>query len=265
MAIEPSPITLPCPGPVPPIMAPTVPLGGNFTVVGNPNHDLDLTEVTLANCDSLTGSGQMLSIWSEGAVPTSGTWKTCSAGSVREGTSSTANRCIGVGIPDPATGDVHMVRTKLPPETLASALRGEIRALQRQLGVTTIMVTHDQEEALEVADEIVVINEGRVEQIGSPEQLYDEPANDFVMGFLGPVSRLRSTIEHMATAASGIHDARMLAAMVDDPADVTPAPTASTWSSLACSPALASSQGLVWSAYWLAWSASAMIAPTMAW
>ncbi|MGE0810858.1 MAG: PilX N-terminal domain-containing pilus assembly protein [Immundisolibacter sp.] len=93
------------PGPVPPIMAPTVPLGGNFTVVGNPNHDLDLTEVTLANCDSLTGSGQMLSIWSEGAVPTSGTWKTCSAGSFREGTSSTANRCIGVGIPDPATGD----------------------------------------------------------------------------------------------------------------------------------------------------------------
>jgi sulfate transport system ATP-binding protein len=51
-------------------------------------------------------------------------------------------------------------------------------------------VTHDQEEALEVADEIVVINDGRVEQIGSPDQLYDQPASDFVMRFLGPVTAL---------------------------------------------------------------------------
>jgi len=56
--------------------------------------------------------------------------------------------------------------------------------------VTTVFVTHDQEEALEVADEIVVINEGRIEQIGTPDQLYDEPASDFVMGFLGEVTRL---------------------------------------------------------------------------
>jgi sulfate transport system ATP-binding protein len=56
--------------------------------------------------------------------------------------------------------------------------------------VTTVFVTHDQEEALEVADEIVVISHGRVEQIGSPDQLYDEPANDFVMRFLGPVTQL---------------------------------------------------------------------------
>ena len=56
--------------------------------------------------------------------------------------------------------------------------------------VTTVFVTHDQEEALEVADEIVVINEGRIEQIGTPDQLYDEPASDFVMGFLGPVTTL---------------------------------------------------------------------------
>jgi sulfate transport system ATP-binding protein len=51
-------------------------------------------------------------------------------------------------------------------------------------------VTHDQEEALEVADEIVVINDGRIEQIGTPDQLYDEPASDFVMSFLGPVTTL---------------------------------------------------------------------------
>ena len=56
--------------------------------------------------------------------------------------------------------------------------------------MTTVFVTHDQEEAIEVADEIVVINEGRVEQVGTPDELYDEPANDFVMGFLGEVTNL---------------------------------------------------------------------------
>jgi sulfate transport system ATP-binding protein len=60
--------------------------------------------------------------------------------------------------------------------------------------VTTVFVTHDQEEALEVADEIVVINDGRIEQIGSPDQLYDAPANDFVMSFLGPVTHLRGQL-----------------------------------------------------------------------
>jgi sulfate/thiosulfate transport system ATP-binding protein len=69
-------------------------------------------------------------------------------------------------------------------------LRDWLRRLHDEVHVTTVFVTHDQEEALEVADEIVVINEGRVEQIGTPEQLYDEPANDFVMGFLGEVTQL---------------------------------------------------------------------------
>jgi sulfate transport system ATP-binding protein len=69
-------------------------------------------------------------------------------------------------------------------------LRDWLRRLHDEVQVTTVFVTHDQEEALEVADEIVVINEGRVEQIGSPDQLYDEPANDFVMGFLGDVTEL---------------------------------------------------------------------------
>jgi sulfate transport system ATP-binding protein len=69
-------------------------------------------------------------------------------------------------------------------------LRDWLRRLHDEVHVTTVFVTHDQEEALEVADEIVVINEGRVEQIGTPDQLYDEPANDFVMGFLGDVTRL---------------------------------------------------------------------------
>src|SRR5690606_14717479 len=69
-------------------------------------------------------------------------------------------------------------------------LRDWLRRLHDEVHVTTVFVTHDQEEALEVSDEIVVINQGRVEQIGSPDALYDAPGNEFVMRFLGPVTRL---------------------------------------------------------------------------
>ena len=69
-------------------------------------------------------------------------------------------------------------------------LREWLRRLHDDVHVTTVFVTHDQEEALEVADEIVVVNEGRVEQVGTPDELYDEPANDFVMSFLGEVTHL---------------------------------------------------------------------------
>jgi sulfate transport system ATP-binding protein len=69
-------------------------------------------------------------------------------------------------------------------------LRDWLRRLHDEVHVTTVFVTHDQEEALEVSDEIVVINNGRIEQVGSPADLYDKPANDFVMEFLGPVTSL---------------------------------------------------------------------------
>lgn len=69
-------------------------------------------------------------------------------------------------------------------------LREWLRRLHDEVHVTTVFVTHDQEEALEVADEIVVINDGRIEQAGSPDDLYDRPASEFVMRFLGPVTRL---------------------------------------------------------------------------
>ena len=69
-------------------------------------------------------------------------------------------------------------------------LREWLRRLHDEVPVTTVFVTHDQEEAMEVADEIVVVNEGRVEQVGTPDQLYDEPANDFVLSFLGEVTHL---------------------------------------------------------------------------
>jgi sulfate transport system ATP-binding protein len=67
-------------------------------------------------------------------------------------------------------------------------LRDWLRKLHDEIPVTTVFVTHDQEEALEVADEIVVINDGRIEQVGTPDDLYDRPANAFVMSFLGPVT-----------------------------------------------------------------------------
>ncbi|MBA3780933.1 MAG: sulfate ABC transporter ATP-binding protein [Nocardioides sp.] len=93
-------------------------------------------------------------------------------------------------------------------------LREWLRRLHDEVHVTTVFVTHDQEEALEVADEIVVINEGRVEQVGTPDTLYDEPANDFVMSFLGDVTSLGgvtlrphdieiATAPHLAGAVEG--------------------------------------------------------------
>ena len=69
-------------------------------------------------------------------------------------------------------------------------LRQEIRLLQRKLGVTTIMVTHDQEEALSVADRIVVMNHGVIEQVGTPMQVYRDPATPFVADFVGKINVL---------------------------------------------------------------------------
>ena len=69
-------------------------------------------------------------------------------------------------------------------------LRTWLRRLHDQVHVTTVFVTHDQEEAMEVADSIVVMAGGEVKQVGTPDQLYDAPADDFVMSFLGPVTHL---------------------------------------------------------------------------
>jgi sulfate transport system ATP-binding protein len=69
-------------------------------------------------------------------------------------------------------------------------LRHWLRRLHDEQGVTTILVTHDQEEAMEVSDTIAVMHEGRIEQVGSPRKVYDSPVNEFVMGFLGPAVRI---------------------------------------------------------------------------
>jgi len=69
-------------------------------------------------------------------------------------------------------------------------LRSWLRRLHDETHVTTVFVTHDQEEAMDVADRIVVMDHGRIEQEGSPRDLYEHPANEFVMSFIGPVNRL---------------------------------------------------------------------------
>jgi sulfate transport system ATP-binding protein len=73
---------------------------------------------------------------------------------------------------------------------LRQDMQVELRRIQRESGLTTIFVTHDQEEALELADSIVIMDKGRVEQTAAPRQLYDEPTNEFVMSFVGPVNKL---------------------------------------------------------------------------
>jgi sulfate transport system ATP-binding protein len=92
-------------------------------------------------------------------------------------------------------------------------LREWLRRLHDEVHVTTVLVTHDQEEALEIADKIVVINEGRIEQVGTPDEVYDKPANQFVMRFLGPVTQLQGQFVRP-------HDLELHAA---DPGDAFPA------------------------------------------
>jgi iron(III) transport system ATP-binding protein len=76
-------------------------------------------------------------------------------------------------------------------------LRQEIRALQRRLGLTTVMVTHDQEEAMAVSDRIVVMARGHVEQVGTPEEVYRRPASAFVAGFVGRSSAFEAVVDAM--------------------------------------------------------------------
>jgi sulfate transport system ATP-binding protein len=92
-------------------------------------------------------------------------------------------------------------------------LRNWLRRLHDEMHVTTVFVTHDQEEAMDVADRIVVMANARVEQVGTPDELYDQPANTFVMSFLGPVTRLSGALVRP-------HDLELLK---DSSHDTTPA------------------------------------------
>jgi sulfate transport system ATP-binding protein len=85
-----------------------------------------------------------------------------------------------------------------PFGALDARVRQELRAWLRQLHdevhVTTILVTHDQEEAMEIADTVILMNHGKVEQVGSPQELYDNPVNEFVMGFIGYANRVGDSL-----------------------------------------------------------------------
>jgi ABC-type Fe3+/spermidine/putrescine transport system ATPase subunit len=82
---------------------------------------------------------------------------------------------------------------------LREEMQSEIKTLQRELGITTIYVTHDQQEALALSDRIAIMNGGDVIQVGSPLALYERPATDFVAGFLGDVN----FVEGVAAVVSG--------------------------------------------------------------
>ncbi len=93
---------------------------------------------------------------------------------------------------------------------LRGQMRHEIRKLQKEVGVTTLFVTHDQDEALTMADRVVVLNQGRIEQIGTPAEIYDRPQTRFVADFIGTSNFISGQMTHadggeaIFTAASGL-------------------------------------------------------------
>ena len=95
--------------------------------------------------------------------------------------------------------------------TVRAELRAWLRRLHDEQHVTTVLVTHDQEEAMEISDRIAVMSAGTIEQVGDPREIYDRPASDFVMGFVGPVSRLggRLVRPHDVTIALEPGEARI--------------------------------------------------------
>ncbi|HWD76418.1 MAG TPA: TOBE-like domain-containing protein [Solirubrobacteraceae bacterium] len=94
--------------------------------------------------------------------------------------------------------------------TVRAELRTWLRRLHDEQHVTTVLVTHDQEEAMEVSDRIAVMSSGAIEQVGDPREIYDRPATEFVMGFVGPVSRIdgRLVRPHDVTVALEPGDGR---------------------------------------------------------
>jgi putative spermidine/putrescine transport system ATP-binding protein len=92
------------------------------------------------------------------------------------------------------------------------SLREEIRAVQRKLGITTIYVTHDQEEALSMSDRIVVMSEGRMEQVGTPFEIYNFPRTRFVASFVGTLNILKARVIDPASGKIAIDDQEIFAA-----------------------------------------------------
>ncbi len=95
--------------------------------------------------------------------------------------------------------------------SIRASLREEIRALQRRLGVTTIFVTHDQEEALSLSDRVVVMNAGRIEQIGAPAEIYNRPKTRFVASFVGTLNLIAGVVVDPAAGAIRVGEATIFA------------------------------------------------------
>src|SRR4030088_2502776 len=95
---------------------------------------------------------------------------------------------------------------------LRASMQVEIKEIQRKLGVTTIFVTHDQSEALSLSDRIAVLAEGRIRQLGTPDEIYCRPVDRFVASFVGDVNVLHACLEHThgATAALVLGPVRVL-------------------------------------------------------
>ena len=106
-------------------------------------------------------------------------------------------------------------------------LRRWLRRLHDEVHVTSVFVTHDQDEAMEVADRVVVLNQGRIEQQGTPDQVYDHPATPFVLQFLGDVNLFHGRLSHGADEVSYVrpHELEIVAAAGDDTWPVTLAQT----------------------------------------
>jgi sulfate transport system ATP-binding protein len=99
-------------------------------------------------------------------------------------------------------------------------LRRWLRRLHDELHVTSVFVTHDQDEAMEVSDRVVIMNQGRIEQIGTPQEVYHRPTSAFVMAFVGKVNVFKGRLPGAASAASGLHGEGFGAVYFVRPADV---------------------------------------------
>src|SRR4051812_42513508 len=97
-------------------------------------------------------------------------------------------------------------------------LRRWLRQFHDEINLTTVFVTHDQEEALEIADEVVIMNNGKVEQVGTPQEVYDKPASPFVYQFLGNVNILRA----QALKQAGVHESNPATLQADGQVYVRP-------------------------------------------
>jgi ABC-type Fe3+/spermidine/putrescine transport system ATPase subunit len=94
-------------------------------------------------------------------------------------------------------------------------MQSEITRIQRDLGITTVYVTHDQEEALTMSDRIAVMNRGRIEQVGQPEEIYERPANRFVADFLGETNFLAGSVVELGAGDALVRTATGLALRVN--------------------------------------------------